>query len=108
MSYCLRHRRSQLLPAAQLSGYLSARALLPYSRLLAYTLFCSQTAGRPKHIALPPAALATVSLCGQLYPCSDFRHPVLTPCDARLEQPPGPSPAAIPLEPRGVGQPSHW
>ena len=30
--------------------------------------------------SLPPAALALIALCAQLYPVTDFRHTVLTPC----------------------------
>ena len=37
------------------------------------------TASAAAHTPLPPGALALLATCAQIYPPSDFRHPVLTP-----------------------------
>ena len=39
----------------------------------------SSTASAAAHTPLPPGALALLATCAQIYPPSDFRHPVLTP-----------------------------
>ena len=37
------------------------------------------TASAAAHTPLPPGALALLATCAQIYPPSDFRHPLLTP-----------------------------
>ena len=37
------------------------------------------TASAAAHTPLPPGALALLATCAQIYPPSDFRHPMLTP-----------------------------
>ncbi|KAL1512411.1 hypothetical protein AB1Y20_005667 [Prymnesium parvum] len=41
----------------------------------------SEPEGKRKHaVALPPETLALLALCVQIYPLTDYRHPVLTSC----------------------------
>ena len=40
----------------------------------------TETSHANVHVALPPPALALLSLSCQLFPVTDYRHPVLTPC----------------------------
>ena len=66
----------------------------------------SAAASAAAHTPLPPGALALLATVAQIYPPSDFRHPVLTPMSLLMGEVRA-APQRRPAAPPGIAAPHH-